>query len=164
MEGPQILPTGPIGIVSDTHARGDLPRWLTAGLGGVGAILHAGDVVAPEALAELAAVAPVFAVRGNNDAHPWPLERIFAWQGKRILLLHGHRGGPTARGAARARSGDADIVVYGHSHRPENTVEGDVLFVNPGSPTQPRGSTRQAAILTMGEEGPRLRFFGPGPA
>lgn len=160
----QPLPAGPIGIVSDTHSRGGLPDWLLLGLAGVGAILHAGDVVVPEVLVELGAMAPVFAVRGNNDAHPWPLERTFAWEGRTVRLMHGHRGAATARAAARARAAGADIVIYGHSHRPEATFEGGVLFLNPGSPTQPRGATRQAAILVMAAAVPQVRFFGPGPA
>lgn len=158
------LPPGPIGLVGDTHARGGLPSWLTDGFLGVAVILHAGDVLAPEVLEELAGVAPVFVVRGNNDAHPWPLERTFRWQGSTIRLLHGHLGAATARQAARAGAKDADIVVYGHSHRSENTTEGGVLFVNPGSPTQPRGGERQAAVLAMGGDGPYVRFFGPGPS
>jgi len=158
------LPPGPIGLVGDTHSRGGLPSWLRDALAGVVAVLHAGDVLTPEVLEDLSGVAPVFVVRGNNDAHPWPLERTLLWQGRTIRLLHGHLGAATAREAARAGAKDAEIVVYGHSHRSENTSEGGVLFVNPGSPTQPRGGLRQAAVLVMGEQGPHVRFFGPGPA
>ena len=58
-----------LGVISDTH--GLLRPEAVAALRGVNRIIHAGDIGAPEVLTALAAIAPVTAVRGNNDKGPW---------------------------------------------------------------------------------------------
>src|SRR5215212_8688537 len=58
-----------IGVISDTHSL--LRPEAVAALRGVDRIIHAGDVGAPEVLTALAAIAPVTAVRGNNDHGAW---------------------------------------------------------------------------------------------
>lgn len=86
-----------IGLVSDTH--GMVRPELFEALAGVSQILHAGDVGPAEVLAELAAIAPVRAVRGNTDApgRPELAERIEdVIDGVRIVVTHGHElGSPT---------------------------------------------------------------------
>ncbi|MBI1896096.1 MAG: metallophosphoesterase family protein [Acidobacteria bacterium] len=118
------------GVISDTH--GLLRPEAVAALAGVSLILHAGDVGAPEVLAELARVAPVFAVRGNVDTASWaralPLSRTVEVERARIYVLHNFADlafDPAARGLA--------AVVSGHSHRPSQQVRDRVLFLNPGS-------------------------------
>jgi hypothetical protein len=119
-----------IGVISDTH--GLLRPEAVAALRGVGHILHAGDVGAPEVLAALRAVAPVTAVRGNNDRAAWtrslPVSATVVLDGARILLLHDLSEldvDPPAEGIA--------AVVAGHSHRPRREIRGGVLYFNPGS-------------------------------
>lgn len=116
-----------IGLISDTH--GLLRPEVLASMQGCDLILHAGDVGSPEILAALAAVAPLSAVRGNNDAAPWaatlPEYIRLDVEGLCIHLIHERAA------VARPRSGD--VVVYGHSHQPsEERVDG-VLYLNPGS-------------------------------
>lgn len=116
-----------IGVVSDTH--GLVRPELLDALAGVTHVLHAGDVGSPEVLAALGRIAPVTAVRGNNDRAPWamrlPAASTVTLHGVRIHLLHDRK--------ALARVPDVAVVVAGHSHRPAVTEHDGVLFLNPGS-------------------------------
>ncbi|GAC1308826.1 MAG: YfcE family phosphodiesterase [Acidimicrobiales bacterium] len=105
-------------------------------------ILHAGDVVTSELLDELAGFAPVHAVLGNNDHDLVGRLRVtdqVLVDGLAIGLIHdsGQRVGRDGRMSRRFP--DAKVVVYGHSHIPDDHVGvgGQVLF-NPGSPTDRR--------------------------
>lgn len=118
-----------IGLISDTHGllRPEVPPLLA----GCRTILHAGDVGKPEVLARLEPLAPVIAVRGNNDRGEWAerLPRIFrvTLGGIRLLMIHDLGDldfDPAAAGF--------DVVVSGHSHRP-HVISEPILFVNPGS-------------------------------
>jgi putative phosphoesterase len=100
-------------------------------LKGVERILHAGDIGEESVLEELARIAPVTAVVGNNDHGPWtralPETTEVRVGSLTIVMTHivATLADPEALGAA--------VVVYGHSHRPENVRRGRVLFFNPGS-------------------------------
>lgn len=122
-----------IGLISDTHGllRPDVHRALA----GVSLILHAGDVCGDAILDELAVIAPVQAVHGNCD-EPWDprlRERLdLELGGLRVHVSHGHELG-RPRPAAVAAAYDADVCVYGHTHRQViERVEGR-LVVNPGA-------------------------------
>lgn len=116
-----------IGLIADTHGYLD-PR-IAAAFEGIGAIVHAGDVGGTEILDALRAIAPVYAVRGNNDDKigglGLPLLADFALAGLRFHLVHQL---PHARPPA-----GTEVVVFGHSHRPLVEHRGDVLYVNPGA-------------------------------
>lgn len=98
-------------------------------------ILHAGDVGGDEVLDELGLIAPVFAVIGNcddpNDARlSGHLARTV--DGVRVHVSHGHElGVPSPAGLAAAY--DADVVVYGHTHRPHIARVSGRWIVNPGA-------------------------------
>ncbi|HVH11570.1 MAG TPA: metallophosphoesterase family protein [Longimicrobium sp.] len=124
-----------IGIISDTHGllRGEVFEVFA----GVEHILHAGDVGDADILTELEAIAPVTAVWGNVDG--WevrgrvPEVARVQLGGVAVVVLHGMQlGAPTPEKAAAAYP-DADLVVFGHSHRPVVREIGSVLAVNPGS-------------------------------
>lgn len=124
-----------VGIVSDTH--GLLRPELFTALAGVEHVLHAGDLGPADLLAELEAIAPVTAVWGNTDGwdlrHRVPEVARVELAGVRVVVVHGMQvGSPTPRKVVDA-SPDADLVVFGHSHRPVVERVGDVLAVNPGS-------------------------------
>lgn len=156
-----------IGVVSDTHLPHfgrRLPRALVDGLGAaaVEIIVHAGDITAPFVLDELAALAPVVAVAGNNDP-PELVERLGVVRtldvaGRRIGLTHGHLGkAPTTmeRAIASFADGPFDLVVFGHSHRAVwvPAIDGRPGLLNPGSPTDRRGEpTFSFAIVTVPED------------
>ena len=122
-----------IGLVSDTH--GLVRPELFTQLAGVELILHAGDVGGDDVLAELGTIAPVAAVYGNTDGPGNPLlaeaiERTIG--GVRVHVSHGHEvGSPTAE-KLFARY-DADVIVYGHTHRQQITRSGGRWAVNPGA-------------------------------
>jgi hypothetical protein len=131
-----------IGVVSDTHLDGPapvLPPGLAEALKGVSRILHAGDVIAPAVLDELAAIAPVEAVCGNMDGAEirarLPEKRIVEVGGFRIGLIHGRFGGAeTARYAFdQFRTSGVAAVAFGHTHEPFYEVCSGVLLFNPGS-------------------------------
>ncbi len=116
-----------VGVISDTHGYVD-PR-LAAAFAGVDAIVHAGDVGGAHVLDALRAIAPLYAVYGNNDEQlgglGLPPHADFALDGVRFHLVHQL---PHAR-----PNDDAHVVVFGHSHRPLIERRGDRLYVNPGA-------------------------------
>lgn len=122
-----------IGLISDTHGqvRADVHRALA----GVDFILHAGDVCGDDVLMELEIIAPVTAVYGNCDDYDHPrlarqVER--SERGVRLHVSHGHElGVPSVERLLAAY--DADVIVYGHTHRPLIARAAGRLVVNPGA-------------------------------
>ena len=122
-----------VGLISDTHNM--LRPQVFDVFKGVDVILHAGDVGDDDILDELATIAPVFAVRGNTDRVDNPLlpaRRSLVISGVRVHLSHGHEVGAKPI-TLLAAYGDADVIVYGHTHRELITREDDTLVVNPGA-------------------------------
>lgn len=122
-----------VGLIADTH--GLVRPGVHDALAGVSLILHAGDVGGGAVLDELALIAPVMAVFGNTDAPGDPrlaarIEREIG--GVRVHVSHGHElGSPTPE--ALLAASDADVVVYGHTHRALVSRAGGRLVVNPGA-------------------------------
>lgn len=153
-----------IGLVSDTHGHFD-PRLVDL-FARCEAILHAGDVVKPAVLVALAGIAPVTAVRGNNDDGPslarLPGTALVPVGALTALVVHDlgarERPGPPARAViARHRP---EIVVHGHSHRPGTALLHGRLFVNPGSAGPRRFSLpRTAAVLVVSARRVRIELF-----
>lgn len=119
-----------VGIISDTH--GLLRPEAEHALQGVGLIVHAGDVGAPEILAGLKRIAPVFAVRGNVDTAPWaqelPFTTVVEADSTTFYVLHDLRELDLKPSAARF-----DFVITGHTHQPKQFRRDGVLYLNPGS-------------------------------
>jgi putative phosphoesterase len=119
-----------VGVISDTHG---LVRPAALGaLSGSDLIVHAGDVGSPEVLDQLRTVAPVIAVRGNNDRGAWA-ERLAATEvvdldGVFLYVLH-----DVKELDLDPRAAGFHAVIAGHSHRPGIEERGGVLFLNPGS-------------------------------
>jgi putative phosphoesterase len=104
-------------------------------LQGVEMILHAGDVGGQDVLAELQAIAPVRAVYGNTDAPGEPglaSDIGLRIEGVSIHVSHGHELGRPTPERLLARY-NADVIVYGHTHRPLVERSGSRLVVNPGA-------------------------------
>jgi putative phosphoesterase len=122
-----------IGLISDTH--GELRADVHRALAGVDFILHAGDVCGDEILDELNLIAPTYAVYGNCDepGNPRLAAQIVREEGGvRIHVSHGHElRAPTV--ARLVAAYDADVIVYGHTHRPLVVREDGRLIVNPGA-------------------------------
>lgn len=124
-----------LGIISDTH--GLLRPEVFDVFRDVDRILHAGDIGSPELLTELEAIAPVLAVFGNTDGFdirdrvPEIIETRI--EGFDFLIVHGHQlGAPTPEKLNRRWPG-AEIIIYGHTHKPVLTLVDEVVTVmNPG--------------------------------
>ena len=131
-----------VGLISDTHGLAR-PEALAA-LRGSDYIVHAGDIGDPVVLDELRTIAPVTAVRGNNDRGAWA-ERlreteVLPVDGTLIYVIHNIAEldlDPVAAGF--------HVVVAGHSHRPGEERRDGVLYVNPGSAGDDRKSDRGRA-------------------
>ncbi|WP_150046546.1 MULTISPECIES: metallophosphoesterase family protein [Methylomonas] len=119
-----------IGIISDTH--GLLRPEALAALQGCERILHAGDIGKPEVLQQLGELAPVTAVRGNNDKGCWakelPLSINLTVGQVGIYLIH-----DLAELTIDPASTGINIVVSGHSHKPAIIERSGVSYLNPGS-------------------------------
>jgi putative phosphoesterase len=122
-----------IGLVSDTH--GLVRPEIFAALDDVEVILHAGDVGGRGVLDELRAMAPVHAVFGNTDPPGEPdLQPSLSleFDGVSIHVSHGHELGSPAPEKLLARY-KADVIVFGHTHKPLVERFGARLVVNPGA-------------------------------
>ncbi len=123
-----------VGLISDTH--GLVRASALHALEGVGLILHAGDVGGRDVLIELAALAPVQAVYGNvDDIHTPELEahRWLELEGWKVHVSHGHEVGRPSPDILLRRYPEADILVFGHTHRAVMHRAGMRLVVNPGA-------------------------------
>jgi putative phosphoesterase len=145
-----------IGLISDTH--GLLRPEAVRALSGVQHIIHAGDIGGPEVLEKLRAIAPVDAVRGNNDKGAWaaqiPLYLALDLEGLSIHVLH-----DVNEIDVDPRAAGFDVVVSGHSHKPVVVQRDGVQFVNPGSAGPRRFSlpVTIACLDVTADEG-RARF------
>ena len=119
-----------VGLVSDTH--GLLRDEALRALAGSDVIVHAGDIGDASILDRLRDIAPVTAVRGNNDRGAWamalPDSAELNVNGRVVHVLHSVHDL-----RVDARTAGFDVVVAGHSHRPSIETRDGVLFVNPGS-------------------------------
>ena len=116
-----------IGVLSDTH--GLLRQEVIDHLSGSDVILHSGDINNQGILMTLEGIAPVYVVRGNNDrewAERLPLFLDFGLAGLRICMTHKKKDLPDDLTPY-------DLVVFGHSHKYEESRQGKTLLLNPGS-------------------------------
>jgi hypothetical protein len=146
-----------IGVVADTHCpefMDTLPERIFKVMSGAQLIVHAGDVNGASTLDQLATIAPVEAVRGDHDRDltTLPASRELTVEGKRIVVVHGnrsrwieephtllwtlslgyfrpHAGLPRS---LRRRFPDADVIIFGHTHRAHMRRVGGALLFNPG--------------------------------
>jgi hypothetical protein len=119
-----------VGLISDTHnlVRPEALQYLA----GCDAIIHAGDICNQAVLDALLRIAPVTAVRGNNDTGDWaaslPTHATLTVQQVTISVVH-----DIAELGPDPRSEGVGVVVTGHSHKPSISERDGVLFINPGS-------------------------------
>jgi len=142
-----------IGLISDTH--GLLRPEALAALDGCERIVHAGDIGTPEILDALRRLAPLTAVRGNNDRGDWadalPHEVELELDGLHLYVVHQ----PAHLPADLARRG-VRVAVCGHSHKPLIEEQAGVLLVNPGS-AGPRRFRLPLAVGLLHVEGAEVR-------
>ncbi len=133
-----------IGLISDTH--GLLRPEALEFLRGCDRIVHGGDIGGARILESLAAIAPVTAVRGNNDTEPWAAgvheTELIAVRSVRLYVIH-----DVADMHIDPRAEGIHVVVSGHSHKPLLEQREGVLFINPGS----AGPRRFKLPMALGE-------------
>ena len=152
-----------IGLISDTH--GLLRPEALAFLAGCGHIVHGGDIGKPEILAQLAALAPLTVVRGNNDREAWaadiPSTATLRFGEVSLYAIHDLNELDIDPRAAGVR-----VVVSGHSHKPACSERGGVLYINPGSAGRRRFSLPISCaelVIEGGVPRPRIVTLLPLP-
>ncbi|MFZ7126801.1 MAG: metallophosphoesterase family protein [Desulfobacterales bacterium] len=146
-----------LGIISDTH--GYLPQGVSEVFHGMDLILHAGDIDKPGLLESVRRIAPVAAVKGNMDTGGWAAAlksaELIEVGGVLIFILHDRSRidlDPLAAGI--------QVVISGHTHRPEAERDSGVFYLNPGSASFPRfGLLPTVAILEIRNGGVSHRFI-----
>jgi putative phosphoesterase len=140
-----------VGLIADTH--GLLRPEALAFLAGCDHIIHGGDIGNAAILEQLAALAPLTAVRGNNDTGSWaetlPETALLRFGEVAVYAIHDIKAldiDPVQQGVR--------VVVSGHSHKPSCVERDGVLYVNPGSAGRRRFSLPIAAgeLLLEGEQ------------
>jgi len=119
-----------IGLNADTH--GLLRPEALAALADSDLLIHAGDIGKPEVVAALKKIAPLVAIKGNNDTDSWarhlPETKKITLGALKLYVIHNVKElsfDPAGRGFR--------VVISGHSHKPVIQTKDNVLFVNPGS-------------------------------
>ena len=119
-----------LGVIADTHNL--VRKEALQALAGCQAIIHAGDICKPEVLTELATLAPLEVVRGNNDRGDWasrlPQSKDLLIEGVRIHVRH-----ILQELDLSPDQNPYNVVISGHSHRPSLEQNQGTLFLNPGS-------------------------------
>ena len=141
-------------IVSDTHGREQNLAEALEQTGPIDQLIHLGDVEGgAEHIRELAGDAPAVIIAGNNDFFcDLPNERIFTIGGHRIFMTHGHGyfvHSGTLYLKREARKKGADIVMFGHTHKPYMEEDNELLVLNPGSLSLPRQEGHRPTYIVM---------------
>ena len=144
--------TGRIGLISDTHGL-VRPEALTA-LKESELIIHAGDIGKPEVLERLRTIAPVVAIRGNNDRDSWakkiPDSLDLNINGLKLYVIH------NVNELESERAVGFQAVISGHSHKPSVITKNGILFINPGS-AGPRRFKLPIAVARLQIKGAKMR-------
>lgn len=135
-----------IGVLADTHIPDrakDIPKEILEAFKDVDMIIHAGDLVEPSVLDKLSSICKnVVAVKGNMDhdvrVKDLPEKELLRIGVFRIGIMHGLGGPPDKiiyHLAEVFKADHVDLIIFGHSHVPLNEKRGNIIFFNPGSPT-----------------------------
>ncbi len=139
-------------ICSDTHRRHDNYLKAVEKEGPIDFLIHCGDTEGGEYLIQEAAGCCSKIVMGNNDFFSnLPREEIFELGGKKVWVTHGHNyyvSLDTASIKEEAVARGANVVMFGHTHRPLIEEE-DVICLNPGSLSYPRQSNRKPSYIIL---------------
>ena len=140
-------------VISDTHKKHKNLETVIARVSPIDMLVHLGDAEGGEDYIEALADCPVHIVGGNNDFFSvLPREEEFFIGKYKVFITHGHHyyvSMSEARIQEEARSRKADIVMYGHTHRPSLKMEDDLVTLNPGSLSYPRQEGRSPSFIMM---------------
>lgn len=140
-------------IVSDTHRQNENYKKVIQKEAPIDMLIHCGDAEGSEELISQLANCETKIILGNNDFFAQlPKEIMFEIGDNKIFLTHGHNygvnmGNRVIKEEARARG--ANIVIYGHTHRPIIEIEENLVVINPGSLTYPRQENKSPSYVIM---------------
>lgn len=140
--------------VSDSHGNENNIDRMLQSEGIPDMLIHLGDVCGGSEYIKAVCGCPVMMVAGNNDFYDseLPSELVITIADKRILLTHGHcylRYDGYDGLIRRARQADAQIVMFGHTHKPVNLRINDITIINPGSISYPRQRDRNCTYMVI---------------
>ncbi|MCK9152291.1 metallophosphoesterase [Methanobacterium alcaliphilum] len=146
-----------IGVISDTHIKdraSEIPEAVFRVFEGVDMVLHAGDLIDTTVKDTLNKIAPTYCVQGNMDRHyglKLPKNRVMEIEGVELGLNHGevYPRGDTQQLKYLAMEMDVKVLITGHTHQAFVKQIGDILLLNPGSPTVPRLTDPTVMLLNI---------------
>ncbi len=147
-----------VGVISDTH--GLLQPAAIEVFKGTDLIIHAGDVGKPDILEDLQVIAPVEAVRGNMDVDNWarklPETKLIEVGSVLLYVIH-----DVYKIDIKPAKAGISAIIHGHTHKSSSIEDHNgVLFINPGSATQPRfNSPASVALLHVNEKSLVTQFI-----
>ena len=147
-----------VGVISDTH--GLLQPAAIEVFKGTDLIIHAGDVGKPDILEDLQVIAPVEAVRGNMDVDNWarklPETKLIKVGSVLLYVIH-----DVYKIDIKPAKEGISAIIHGHTHKPSSIKDHNgILFLNPGSATQPRfNSPASVALLHVNEKSLVTQFI-----
>jgi len=140
-------------IISDTHRRNENYFKILETVSPIDLLIHCGDSEGSEQLISEAADCPAEMVMGNNDFFSkLPEEIEFLVGNYKVFLVHGHNYYVSMNNEIlkrEARERGADIVIYGHTHKPVVEYDNGIIAINPGSLTYPRQDGKRPSYIIM---------------
>lgn len=145
-----------IGVISDTHGDVNKAKEAIAHMGEIQLLIHLGDHYDDGMKLKEKLHVPLVAIKGNCDSDPGAEAEIVKEIGShKFLLVHGHQYGVKVdlnRLYYRAMELGCDVALYGHTHVPISITYGNLLILNPGSPSLPRGGSKASYGLVEIQE------------
>lgn len=144
-------------VVSDTHRKNDNYLNVVQKEAKLDMVIHLGDVEGSEYTIQSAVDCPVEIIAGNNDFFSnLPTEKTLQVGKFRVMIAHGHQyyinmGNEMIKEEALAQG--ADIVMYGHTHKPVIDMTKGIIAINPGSLSYPRQENRKPSYIIMEIDG-----------
>lgn len=140
-------------IVSDTHRHNDNLKLALEKAGRIDMLIHCGDAEGTEEQIRELVDCPMCVVAGNNDFFSrLQNDAFFELEGHKVLVTHGHHHHVSVGIellVQDALSRGADIVIYGHTHRPMMEIRNGIVVLNPGSISYPRQADRVPTYMIM---------------
>ena len=140
-------------LVSDSHGRNQNMEKVIRKVSPVDLLIHLGDLEGSEGYLEAIAPCPVEMVAGNNDFFSrLPREKVITIGRHQIFMTHGHGyfvHSGTLYLKREARKKGADIVMFGHTHKPYMEMDDELLLLNPGSLSLPRQEGHRPTYIVM---------------
>ena len=147
-------------LVSDTHGKDENFYKVLDIEEPIDGIIHCGDFDGSEGKYAIAANCPVYFVAGNNDYFSdLNRELEFTLDGHRVFLSHGHRslvGMDLETIRSEGISRGAEIICFGHTHKPVAKTMGGVYVFNPGSLSYPRQEGRRPSYIILSIDGDKV--------